>query len=134
MVDFVGFDEEAFRAFELAGWTEVARRYDTTFGTLTGQTVEPVMEAARIDPGVQVLNLAYGSGRLSTAACARGGIVTGVDLTPAMVAEAASRNPDATFEVGDAEALPFDSDTFDVVVCGFGVLHFTECLGRIGKV
>ena len=44
--------------------------------------------------------------------------MVGLDLAPAAIkfCRAAHRHPDVTFEVGDAERLPFPHDSFDVVV------------------
>src|SRR6185312_2222383 len=40
------------------------------------------------------------------------------------VLNVARRNvPDAEFRQADAENLPFDAETFDAVVCGFGIIH-----------
>ena len=121
-----GFDPEAFRRFEHTGWTEVAGRYDDTFGNLTGQTVEALLDAAGVANGEQVLDLACGTGRVAAGVIRRGGVVTGLDLTQAMVDQATRLCPRGTFKVGDAESLPFAPGTFDLVTCGFGLLHFPQ--------
>jgi SAM-dependent methyltransferase len=43
-----------------------------------------------------------------------------------MVALARQRVPGATFHEGAAEALPFEDEQFDVVLCAFGLLHFAQ--------
>jgi SAM-dependent methyltransferase len=49
-----------------------------------------------------------------------------MDFSAPMIAQASRRFTAPRFVVGDAEDLPFRSDTFDAVVTNFGVLH----LGR----
>ena len=46
--------------------------------------------------------------------------------TADMVAEARRRYPKIEFREGDAENLPFDSASFDAVVCAFGILHIAD--------
>jgi ubiquinone/menaquinone biosynthesis C-methylase UbiE len=48
-----------------------------------------------------------------------------MDISPAMVARAAERNPTASYTVGDGRTLPYEDDRFDVAfaVC---VLHHVE--------
>jgi SAM-dependent methyltransferase len=43
-----------------------------------------------------------------------------------MIAQARGRLPLLTFQEGDAEALPFDAASFDVVVMNFGLLHLAR--------
>lgn len=50
------------------------------------------------------------------------GSVTGLDLDPAMIEEAARRVRGVEWKVGDAHALPFGQGQFDVVVCNFLLL------------
>ncbi|OLE85315.1 MAG: hypothetical protein AUF76_01150, partial [Acidobacteria bacterium 13_1_20CM_2_65_9] len=59
-------------------------------------------------------------------AAARGAIVTGLDFSRAMIADARRRHPAIAFREGDAEALPFDNATFDAVVMNFGLLHLAR--------
>lgn len=49
--------------------------------------------------------------------------VVGVDLDPKTVEDARRRVPAATFLVGDLMDLPFDDDSFDVVVCFEAIEH-----------
>jgi SAM-dependent methyltransferase len=58
---------------------------------------------------------------------ARGAVVTGLDLTPELLAVAQKRGADEgygdiTWKAGDAEALPFPDGTFDVVVSSCGLM------------
>jgi ubiquinone/menaquinone biosynthesis C-methylase UbiE len=50
--------------------------------------------------------------------------VTGIDFSAPQVRLARERYPGVRFEQADAEALPFDPDTFDAVVNAFGMCHF----------
>jgi len=64
--------------------------------------------------------------------------IVGVDICPAMVAMARRKlasAPSVRFEIAEAEALPFERDRFDVVVCASMVHHthrpdrvFRECV------
>lgn len=91
---------------------------------------QPLIEAARIEPGQRVLDLASGAGEpaLSIARLVGdGGLVTATDLVPEMLAGARRRAAEAglaniRFEIADMEALPFGDGAFDRVVCRFGVM------------
>ena len=76
-------------------------------------------------PGVELLDVACGSGNVAIPAAARGARVTGLDLTPELFDAARARAGEAGVEVewveGDAEALPFDDASFDRVTSTFGV-------------
>jgi SAM-dependent methyltransferase len=72
---------------------------------------------------MRVLDVGCGLGTLAAAAAARGASVTGVDLAAGMLAEARRRHPDVEFVLGDAEALPFADDAFDVALGAFIVNH-----------
>jgi len=133
MPDATTFDFAAFRQFEHAGWTEVAGRYQTTFGRLTAQAVTPLLDAAGVSRGTRVLDLACGTGLHAHQAVKRGAVTNGIDLSEAMVDQARLSAPDGYFQVGDAESLPFDDASFDVVVCGFGVLHFPDAARAVSE-
>lgn len=74
----------------------------------------------------RVLDVACGTGNLAMPAARAGASVTGVDIAPNLIAQAKAHAADEalaiTFEVGDAERLPYESDSFDSVVTMFGAM------------
>lgn len=98
--------------------------YDRIADGLTIST-DQTLRVAKIRPGERVLDLATGTGITAIAARERGANVTGVDLTPNLLAVARVKAKDEGFDdidfrEGDAEALPFADASFDVVLstCG----------------
>jgi SAM-dependent methyltransferase len=86
-----------------------------------------VVRSARIRAGERVLDVACGTGNTALMARARGAEVTGLDLTPELLAVAERRAADEglggiTWKPGDAEALPFPDASFDVVVSSCGLM------------
>ena len=82
----------------------------------------------RLEPlaGTQFLDVACGTGGVSERAAARGANVTGTDFAPGLLetarGRAAARGLEIRYEVGDAEALPYEDASFDVVASCFGVM------------
>lgn len=88
-----------------------------------------VAEAAGIHPGDRVLDVACGTGVLTREAASRAGssgAVTGLDLSPEMLAVAARLSPALRWQQGSAEALPFPDQSFDAVVSQFGLMFFPD--------
>jgi SAM-dependent methyltransferase len=79
-----------------------------------------------LKPGMRVLDVACGTGNTALPAARTGAVVTGVDIAPNLVEQArenATREGvNAQFDEGDAEALPYDDASFDVVVTMFGAM------------
>ena len=67
-------------------------------------------------PGTRTLDLGCGEGRLSRDLKALGHDVTGIDLSPTMIAAARAADPELEFHVADATELPFEDASFDLVV------------------
>lgn len=74
--------------------------------------------------GRRVLDLGAGTGAATRAAARRGAKVTAVDAAVGMLAAGAASRPPAV--VGDALALAFRSEAFDVVVAAFSLNHLTD--------
>lgn len=117
------FDPDAVREFERAGWNRAAAAYETSFATATQQFIGPLLDAAAIATGARVLDLCCGPGIVGAAAGTRGAIVSGLDFSVAMLAEARRRFPAISFDFGDAEAPPYEDGCFDAVVSNFGIHH-----------
>jgi SAM-dependent methyltransferase len=83
-------------------------------------------EAAGISPGVRVLDVAAGTGNASIPAAKLGARVTASDLTPDLLAAGAKRPEadglDIEWVEADAENLPFENESYDVVMSAIGVM------------
>jgi SAM-dependent methyltransferase len=116
-------DADAFNAFEAAGWDERADGYHRFFGTLTARVIEQLLDAAKVERGRRVLDVASGPGYVAAACAVRGADVVGVDAAGEMVALARRLRPEIDFRQADAERLPFADGAFDAVVANFFILH-----------
>jgi SAM-dependent methyltransferase len=88
------------------------------------QAGELVVERGGVEPGMDVLDVACGTGNASIPAAHAGGRVTGLDFSPELLEIARERAADAMVEIdfveGDAQELPFEDESFDRVVSTFG--------------
>ena len=121
-----GTDADAFTAFEAAGWERQAPTYDDVMGRVTSRLVGPLLEAAGVQQGSRVLDVATGPGYAAAAAADLGASVVGVDMAPAMVELARRLHPTVEFRVAQAEALPFEDDSFDAVISNFVAPHLSR--------
>lgn len=87
---------------------------------------ELLCDAVDVRAGERVLDVATGTGNAALAAARRFADVIGVDYVPSLLDRARLRaeaeGVDADFRVGDAEALEFEDDSFDVVLSACGAM------------
>lgn len=89
-------------------------------------TSEQMCETVDVRSGQSVLDVATGTGNAALAAARRGCEVTGIDYVPELLAKAEKRAAAEQLRIrflhGDAEEIPFSSDSFDVVLSAFGAM------------
>lgn len=88
-----------------------------------------VLDAARVERGESVVDVACGTGVLAREASVRvgrTGSVVGVDRDPGMLSVAAQIAPHVEWRLGTAERLPCETDSFDAVVSQFGLMFFVD--------
>jgi SAM-dependent methyltransferase len=85
-----------------------------------------LVEACAIDSGMRVLDVAAGTGNASIPAAQRGADVTASDLTPELFeagrARAQAEGVELQWVEADAEHLPFEDGSFDVVMSSIGAM------------
>lgn len=91
-----------------------------------GATAEQFVDRLDVKPGMKVLDVACGSGNLALIAAAKGADVSGIDIADNLIETAKKRADEAglnvRFEQGDAEAMPYEDDSFDLVMTMFGAM------------
>lgn len=79
-----------------------------------------------VAPGTRMLDVACGAGQIAIPAARAGVQVTGVDIATNLVEQARARaqaeGVEARFDEGDAEMLPYEGDSFDLVVSLIGAM------------
>ncbi|MGD9534450.1 MAG: class I SAM-dependent methyltransferase [Candidatus Nitrosocosmicus sp.] len=94
-----------------------------------GQHFPPVsaqlVNLVQLKPKEMVLDVACGYGNTAITACRKGAKVTGIDLTPKLLMLAREEEKIAglssiNWKEGDVENLPFEDETFDIVLSTFG--------------
>ena len=105
--------------------TWMAGDYDH-FSRYMEQGARIFYEQLDVPAGCQLLDVACGSGQVALWAARDGVSVTGVDIAPNLVQRAQARadaeSLRARFIEGDAEALPFEDASFDVVTSLVGAM------------
>ena len=116
-------DFEAVKARQQVAW---ASGDYAIIGTSLQIVGESLCEAVDIRAGQTVIDIAAGNGNATLAAARRWCQVTSTDYVPALLEKgrtrAAAEGLDVRFETADAEALPFETASFDVAMSTFGVM------------
>ena len=119
-------DYQIFAEREKDGWAnpEIAEAYIQGFGPIVDEAGQSHLSV--IEPGSKVLDLCCGHGALTSVLVGRGHDVTGLDFSSEMLDRAKTKAPGADLRLGDAQDLPFEDDSFDAVVCNFGMMHIPD--------
>ena len=110
----------------------VARRYDLLNDLLSlGRTKAWRKVATSIitpKPGMRILDIAAGTGSSSRPLADAGAEVIPLDFSKGMLEAGRKRHPDLAFTHGDALALTFKDNEFDVTTISFGLRNTTDTL------
>ncbi len=116
-------DYDAIKTKQNAAWA--AGDY-AKVGTTLQIVGELLAETLDLAPGSKVLDVAAGNGNATLALARRFCNVTSTDYVDALLARGRARAEaeglSVTYQMADAEKLPFADDSFDAVVSTFGVM------------
>ncbi|MBC6445693.1 methyltransferase domain-containing protein [Actinokineospora xionganensis] len=126
-------------AFQISA--EQAALYEAKFvPALFADWAPPFADAAGLEPGQAVLDVACGTGILARTAADRvgpTGKVVGLDLNEGMLTVARGLRSDIEWRQGNAADLPFPDGSFDAVLCQSALMFFpdaTQALREMGRV
>jgi ubiquinone/menaquinone biosynthesis C-methylase UbiE len=133
------------RRVQRYGWDKAAACYEQYWQAQLAPAHRRLLELAAIRPGERVLDIACGTGLVTfpaAEAATRAGAVFATDLSDAMVArvkeEARRRGLTQTTAARmDAESLQLPDASFDVALCGLGLMYVPDpaaCLREVTRV
>jgi SAM-dependent methyltransferase len=111
-----------------------AEKWKAKSAAMGRDVTEALVEYAQPRPGMQVLDLASGTGEPAITLASRigpTGHVDALDLSADLLAIAAERARQRGFtnvstQQADAQSLPFPDGRFDLATCRFGVMFFSD--------
>ena len=137
----LGHMTESIETFQIP--IEAAECYEAEFVPAFFAQWAPILcAAAAVTAGQNVLDVGCGTGIVARTAAdivAPAGSVTGLDLNDAMLTVARRVRSDLHWRNGDACALPFDDQTFDVVLSQMALMFVPDRaaalreMGRVAK-
>jgi ubiquinone/menaquinone biosynthesis C-methylase UbiE len=107
-------------------YDRVAETYEAIHAPRFSAPAKDLVVEAAVTSGERVLDLGTGTGLVAHAAADAGARVVGVDASLAMLTVASATRPTLPLVAADAIDLPFRPMTFDVVLGGFVLAHFTK--------
>src|SRR5918994_6300605 len=117
-------EDRALKAKHAAMWASGS--YPTVVDEVVHTLGGILVDAIDVQPGQRVLDVAAGTGTSAIPSARREAEVIATDLTPELLdvgrAAAESEGIELTWQVADAEALPFSDADFDVVLSSIGVM------------
>lgn len=112
-----------------AVWSSGGAAYDEVSRGIL-DAIEHTINRLEPAPGMRILDVATGTGWTARRLAERDCEATGVDIATDMLADAraraSARGLEIDFREGDAEALPFDDESFDAVISTFGVMFVQQ--------
>lgn len=119
-------DSGRITQYEMETWGRCADEYLDTFAGLTSKTIPLLLKSIGDCQGRKILDLGSGPGNVARVFAENGSDVVGVDFCSRMVEVAQEKFPNILFQEANGEDLPFESNSFDAVVCNYAVHHFAQ--------
>jgi ubiquinone/menaquinone biosynthesis C-methylase UbiE len=133
----------AVKAAVAEGYRDVApgwRTWRQAFEIAGADVTRALLNASCPTPGMRVLDIACGAGEpaIAIGPLVAPGDVVAIDLVPEMLQSAAANAARAgcsniSFIEADAEALPFGSESFDLVTCRAAIMHFPDPMRALSE-
>ncbi|HLH63363.1 MAG TPA: methyltransferase domain-containing protein [Ktedonobacteraceae bacterium] len=122
-------DSEQQKAQVQDYFSRTAEGYVASFSHRAGDDLKRLVELGEWQPHQRALDIATGGGHTALAVAPHVAQVTVTDLTPRMLEKAqefllSQGVTNVAFQVADAEALPFEDESFDRVTCRIAPHHF----------
>lgn len=132
-------DENQIRDSVRAQFTATAHHYVDSTRHATGDDLARLVEIARLTGRERVLDIATGAGHTALAFAPHVAQVVATDMTPRMLEvaqELAAKRGVANvhFVRAQAESLPFEDASFDVVTCRVAPHHFADPAAFVNEV
>lgn len=109
-----------------SGYDLAASVYDKKENYLNSFEKGKVGEILGDIAGKKVLDVGAGTGRLSVSLANAGAEVIALDVSEEMLKVLQKKNPRIKIAVGEAEDLPFDDNSFDIVTAAFLIVHLKD--------
>lgn len=110
-------------------FTQQAVPFSTAPGIRDQASLRLLVDSSEVTASETVLDVACGPGLVVSTFARSASHVTGIDVTPAMIARARELVVDlsnVTLDTGDVNALPYRDREFDVVVSRYAFHHFQD--------
>ena len=122
-------DPRLQRRVQRYGWDKAVGRYEESWKAQLEPAQTRMLEVVKLRPGERVLDIACGTGLVTlraASAVAPDGKIVGTDISEEMVTTAREISlavANVSYERGEAEKIAFDDESFDVVLCGLGMMY-----------
>lgn len=121
---------ESYKELSRIEFSRAAERYETDHAgvyNICKKDYPDILAEVEKEPFTDLLDAGCGTAPMVSLLSARypDAQFTGIDLTPKMIEVARAKGlPNATFVCGDCENLPFEQDSFDVIICSQSFHHY----------
>ena len=125
---------EHYKELSIGEFSRAADRYETDHAgvyNICKKDYPDILAEIEKEPFTELLDAGCGTAPMLSLLTSRfpDAHFTGIDITPKMIEVAKSKHlPNTTFVCGDCENLPFNAESFDVIICSQSFHHYPNPL------